>query len=237
MMSAQIASCVYHVLTLAVVAAVTMTTASAQSSVSLPASDGGVVTADLYGSGPRAVILAHGGRFDRSSWAEQARILASAGWQVIAIDFRAAVAARAGRETDCLYDEACLAEDVLSAVRYLRARGATSVSVVGASLGGAGAARASIEVSEGEIDRIVLLAHMPIAEPERIKGRTLFIVGRNDMGSGETLRLPEIRDQYERAPQPKRLIILETSAHAQFIFATPLGPSLMQEILQFLEES
>jgi pimeloyl-ACP methyl ester carboxylesterase len=125
----------------------------------------------------------------------------------------------------------------LSAVRYLRARGATSVSIVGASLGGAGAARASIEASDGEIDRIVLLAHMPIAQPERIQARTLFIVGRNDVGSGDVLRLPEIRDQYERAPQPKRLVILETDAHAQFIFGTPVGPRLMQAIQMFLEES
>ena len=51
-----------------------------------------------------------------------------------------------------------------------------------------------------------------------------------------SLRLPEIRDQYERAPEPKQLVILEGSAHAQHIFNTDQGERLMREILRFLTE-
>ena len=40
--------------------------------VSFSASDGGRVFADEYGSGPRDVILAHGGRYDKESWRPQA---------------------------------------------------------------------------------------------------------------------------------------------------------------------
>ena len=47
---------------------------------------------------------------------------------------------------------------------------------------------------------------------------------------------PEIRDQYERAPDPKQLVILEGSAHAQHIFETDQGERLMREILRFLSE-
>src|SRR5207248_10137086 len=135
----------------------------------------------------------------------------------------AAVESRAGRESACLYDDACLAVDVLAAVRYLRGIGAKTISVVGGSLGGGAAARASVEAREGEIDRIVLLAHMLIAAPERMKGRTLFIVSRGDIGSGDVPRLPGIREQYERAPGPKELVVLDGNAHAQFIFDTPQG--------------
>ncbi len=39
-------------------------TAAAQEHVSFPTQDGGVVQADLYGKGDRAVVLAHGGRFN-----------------------------------------------------------------------------------------------------------------------------------------------------------------------------
>jgi hypothetical protein len=44
----------------------------------------------------------------------------------------------------------------------------------------------------------------------------------------------KIRAQYEKAPNPKELVILEGSAHAQFIFQTDQGTRLMREILRFL---
>ena len=206
----------------------------AQQLVSIPAPDGGVIQADLYGSGDRGVVLAHGGRFDKSSWQKQARALVNAGFRVLAIDFRAAVEMRAGKETPCLYDETCLVTDVLAAVRYLRKAGVKTVAVVGASLGGGAAAQAAVDARAGEIDRVVLLAHMPIKAPERMKGRKLFIIAKDDLGSGDVPRLPGIREQFEKASQPKELVVLDGSAHAQFIFDSPEGPKLMQEILKFL---
>ena len=208
----------------------------AQTPISVRAADGGMVSADVYGSGDRGVVLAHGGRFDRTSWREQAEEIAAAGFRVVAIDFRAAVEARAGRETSCLYDEHCLATDVLAAVRYLRETGATRVALVGASLGGGAAAQAAADAPAGEIDRVVLLAHMPIGTPERMGGRKLFIVARHDTGSGDVPRLPGIRAQYQRAPGPKELVILDGSAHAQLIFRTDEGTRLMREIVRFLTE-
>ncbi len=205
-----------------------------QQPVSVPAPDGGVVRADLYGSGDRGVVLAHGGRFDKSSWQKQARALVAAGFRVIAIDFRAAEQARAGQETACLYDEKCLAVDVLAAVRYLRGAGVRTVAVIGASLGGGAAAQAAVEAKTGEIDRVVLLAHMPIAAPERMQGRKLFITARGDLGSGDIPRLPGIREQFDKARQPKELIVLDGSAHAQALFETQHADRLMQEILKFL---
>ena len=202
--------------------------------ISIPAADGGVVTADVYGSGVRGVVLAHGGRFDRTSWRDLAQRLVAVGFRVVAIDFRASVESRAGRETPCLYDEVCLAKDVIAAVDYLRSTGAKSVSLVGASLGGGAAAQASIETAPGVIDRLVLLAHMPIATPEKMKGRKLFIIAKDDIGSGDKPRLPEIKSQYEKAPSPKKLIVLEGSAHAQFLFETEQRERLMKEIIKFL---
>ncbi|MGH9939648.1 MAG: hypothetical protein ACREAM_25690, partial [Blastocatellia bacterium] len=84
-----------------------------------------------------------------------------------------------------------------------------------------------------EIDRLVLLAHSPIDKPGQIKGRKLFILTRDDANDAG-LRLPRIREQYEKATDPKELVILEGSAHAQFIFATDQGERLMAEILRFL---
>ena len=122
----------------------------------------------------------------------------------------------------------------MAAVHYLRQTGAKTVSVVGGSFGGWAAAQASVVSAPGEIDRIVMLAHSPIDEPERMKGRKLFITSRDDPSSSGAPRLVKIRDQYERAPEPKELATPRGSAHAQFIFETDQGERLMREILRFL---
>jgi hypothetical protein len=55
-----------------------------------------------------------------------------------------------------------------------------------------------------------------------------------DDASGDGPRLPGIREQFEKAPKPKDLIILEGSAHAQFLFQTDQADRVMREILRFL---
>lgn len=196
--------------------------------VSFPTEDEGLVYADVYGEGERGVVLAHGGRFDRTSWETQARILAGSGFRVVAIDFRGRGLSRAGRA-----GEDGVPLDVLAAVRYLQKTGAKTIALVGASFGGGAAAQVSTEARAGEIDRLVLLAHSAIGAPERMQGRKLFIVAREDANDAG-LRLPRIRAQYERASEPKELVILEGAAHAQFLFATSEGKRLTDEILRFL---
>ncbi len=202
--------------------------------VTFPTSDGGLIYADVYGEGGLGVVLAHGGRFNKESWAAQAQTLVVAGFRVLAFDFRGYGRSRGPGDTDPL--AAPLHLDVLAAVRYLRGTGARSVSVVGGSMGAGAAADASVESKPGEIDRIVLLAGLSSRPPERLKGRKLFIVSRDDVGGPDVPRLPRIRVQYEKAPKPKELIILEGSAHAQAIFETDQGARLMREILRFLVE-
>ena len=209
--------------------------APAQQTVTFTADDGGRVCADLYGQGDgqgsKSVVLAHGGRFNKESWREQALTLTSAGFRVLAIDFRGFGCSKGPRQRD--FDNAPFEKDVLAAVRYLKARGAKSVSVVGGSFGGAAAGDASIKSAAGEIDRIVLLGAAPNLPADGLKSRTLFIVARED-SNGKGPRLPEIQVQYERAPQPKQLIILDGSAHAQFLFQSDQNARVMQEIVRFL---
>ena len=204
----------------------------AQEHVSFPTEDGGVVYADIYGKGERGVVLAHGGRFNKESWEKQALELTKAGFRVVAIDFRGYGQSH-GPQSKSGFDG--VEYDVLAAVRYLHKTGAKSVSVVGASFGGAAAADASMDAEPGEIDRLVLLAAWTDRPPEKIKGRKLFIVARDD-ANDDGLRLPKIRGNYEKAVGPKELVILDGSAHAQFLFATDQGERLMREILRFLTE-
>jgi pimeloyl-ACP methyl ester carboxylesterase len=207
--------------------------AAAQETVSFSAEDGGQVCADLYGQGTRAVLLAHGGRFKKESWREQAGSLVSEGFRVLAIDFRGFGCSTGPSQAN--FDHAPFEKDVIAAVRYLKAHGAKTVSVVGGSFGGAAAGDASIKSAPGEIDRIVFLGAAPNLSAEKLKSRTLFIVARDDANDSGR-RLPGIRAQYEKAPQPKELVVLNGSAHAQFLFQTDQGPRVMQEILRFLSK-
>jgi pimeloyl-ACP methyl ester carboxylesterase len=211
---------------------------AAQTPVSFPTQDGGIVYADLYGSGARGVVLAHGGRcavpvcgFTKASWAPQARALSEAGFRVLAIDLRVYSPPRGGAMVKP--DDDGLRFDVLAAVRYLRRKGAKTVSIVGASMGGDAATEALEAAKPGEIDRLVVLAAGAYGHPEKWKARKLFIVARDDADE-EGPRLPRIRAKYDQAPDPKELIVLEGSAHAQFLFNTDQGERVMQEILRFL---
>ncbi|MCI0411382.1 alpha/beta hydrolase [bacterium] len=200
--------------------------------VSFPTEDGGEIFGDVYGRGDHALILAHGGRFHKGSWQKQARELQAAGFRVLAIDFRGYGQSRGPGQEDPM--SAPLYQDLLAAVRYLRQSGAKTISIIGASMGGGAAADASIRSIAGQIERIVFLASILNSPPQKVKGRKLFIVAREDTRGDGVVRLVKIREQYEQTPDPKELIILEGSAHAQAIFETDQAARLMLEILRFL---
>ena len=209
----------------------TLLNAVAAEHVSFSTEDGGVIFGDVYGNGDRGVVLAHGGRFNKESWAKQARQLAAAGFRVLSIDFRGYGKSTGPGDKNPM--SAPLHLDVLAAVRYMHKMGAKTVSVVGGSMGGAAAGDASIASEPGEIHRVVLLGAAPNGPAEKLKSPALFIVAHDDAG-GSGPRLPGIRAQYEKAPKPKKLIVLRGSAHAQYLFQTDQGERVMREIVRFL---
>ena len=70
---------------------------------------------------------------------------------------------------------------------------------------------------------------MPINDPEDLKAASILYIASRDEGLA-----PTVRAQYERAPQPKKLVLLDGSAHAQNIFATAQAQHLSDVIVQFL---
>jgi alpha-beta hydrolase superfamily lysophospholipase len=218
----------------ALVSAIVLTSsAAAQQTISFSTRDGGRIYADLYGHATHGVVLAHGGRFNKESWRDQARTLVAGGFCVLAIDFRGYGRSRGPGQAD--FDHAPFHEDVLAAVRYLKKHGVKTVSAVGASFGGGAAGDASIRSLPGEIDRIVFLGAAPNLPAEGLKSRALFLLARDD-ANADGPRLPGIRAQYEKAPEPKELILVEGSAHAQFLFQTDQRDHVMREILRFLSK-
>ena len=100
-------------------------------------------------------------------------------------------------------------------------------------MGGDYAAEAA-EANPDKIDRLVLLAAGAYTPLIKSKARKLFIMSRDDIIGDNTPRLPDIRSQYEKASDPKEFVVLDGSAHAQFIFATNQGDRLTRDILRFL---
>ena len=204
----------------------------AQQSVSFQTSDGALIYADEYGSGARGVVLAHGGQFNKESWRDQAQSLAAAAFHVLAFDFRGFGKSQGPGQADL--DAAPLKFDVLAAIAYLRQHGAQSIDVIGASMGGGAAGAAIIGAPPGLVHRLVLLGTAPDGDAAQLKCPSLFIVARDD-ANGDGPRLPGIRVQYEKAPKPKRLVIVDGSAHAQFMFQTAQRKRVMREIMRFLQ--
>lgn len=202
----------------------------AQEQTSFSTQDGVLIYAELYGEGSRGLVLAHGGQFNKESWREQALSFATAGFRVLAFDFRGF-----GQSVDSgqvpIEDARHL--DVMASIEYLRQAGASTVSVVGASMGGDYAAEVS-EANPEMIDRLVLLAAGAYNPLIQSKARKLFIMSRDDIIGDNTPRMPAIRNQYEKASEPKEFVVLDGSAHAQFLFASNQGDRLMEEILGFL---
>ena len=196
--------------------------------VTFRAEDGLPVSGHGYGEGRRGVVLVPGGHGIGETWHLQAQRLARSGFRVLAMDYRGL-----GRSPAVAQDSDKAHLDVLGAVRRLQADGADTVSVVGASWGGRAAAMAAI-AAPSSIERLVLLAHSPFEGPERLTGRKLFIVARDDRDGSGRLRLDAIRDQYARVPPPKQLVVLDGASHAQFLFLTPQRERLYSEILRFL---
>jgi predicted alpha/beta hydrolase len=207
--------------------------AIAQRTITIPLPDGRAsIQADLYGNGDLGIVLAHGGRFGKESWAPQAQLLAQKGFTVLAVQFRGDKKNPDGSTSaEGAYEDN--AADVLAAVRYLHSNGMRRVSAIGASLGGDAVGDADAAAAPGEFDRVVFLGSEGGSHPEKLTGRKLYLVARDD-ANADGPRLPGIKAHYAQAPQPKELIVVNGSAHAQFLFATGEGPRVMNEVLKFV---
>lgn len=207
---------------LVVVAVANISYAAEFNEVSFKSPDGGTVFANLYGNGSHAVVLGHGGVFNKESWHALAMEMKSEGLRVLAIDFRGYGKSVAGKRSDARH------LDLLAGIDYLKENGAERVSLLGGSMGGGAAAQAAVDSEAGSIEKLILLAHVPVNSPKKLNGDKLFIVSEGD-------RLADsVRSQFKKAPEPKRLEILEGSAHAQHIFKTKHGPALTKMIVEFL---
>ncbi len=190
--------------------------------VTFSTSDQGTVYALLAGEGTQGVVLAHGAIFNKESWDNLTKVLVAKGLRTLALDFRGYGKSKPGLKSEALY------EDILAAVRYLHQIGVRQVSVIGASMGGGAAGEAAIRSQPGEINKLILLSPVPITDPDKLQGELLFIASKAESLANS------VKGQYEKAPNPKKLILIESDAHAQHIFRTDQAEKLNQAMIDFL---
>jgi len=193
-------------------------------SVSFSTADGGLVHANYYHSGAKAVVLAHGAIFNKESWPGLTKKLLENNISVLAIDFRGYGKSIAGNRPADKY------EDILAAVRFLHSHSEIAqVSVLGASMGGSAAATASIYSKVGEIEKLILLSPASFTKPETLKGDILYIASKNERISNR------VKAQFKKTPEPKQLELIEGKAHAQHILKTQEKTVLTELIIDFLK--
>jgi pimeloyl-ACP methyl ester carboxylesterase len=206
--------------------------------VTFEAEDGVRLAGQLFGEGETAVVLSHMRPADQSSWFRFARRLADGGYFVLTYNFRGYCP---GGDAGCSEGERDLSaiwRDVVGAIDLVRSRGATSVSLVGASMGGTAslvaAAREDVAVDavitlsapasfEGMVADAALLAQVTAGK--------LFIAG---VGDAEAARDAEA--MFDRSPQPKRVEILGSDDHGTDLLTGGKAEEVRRLIEAFLSQ-
>lgn len=102
--------------------------------LSLTAADGTKIHATDYGKGPNGIVLVHDKGRSGSDWTYFAEKLASQDFHVVTLDLRGHGTSKPP-ETLLDADYLKMTQDVAAAAAWLRSKGATKVSLVGANLG------------------------------------------------------------------------------------------------------
>ncbi len=198
--------------------------AQEQQSVSFVTTDGGEIYANYFHAGPIAVVLAHGAIFNKESWQGLIEDLLENNISVLSIDFRGYGQSKAGKRPADKY------EDILAGVHFLNKKPEiTYVSVLGASMGGAAAAQASIHSKVGDINHLILLSPAAFSAPEKIKSNTFYIASKNES------IINNVKGLFQKTPEPKKIHLLEGNAHAQHIFKTSQSEALTELIIHFIQ--
>ncbi|WP_338729770.1 alpha/beta hydrolase [Haladaptatus sp. DJG-WS-42] len=172
----------------------------------------------LYGDGDYGVVMVPQINFDRESWREQAQLLAATGHAALPID--------EGDNPPAA---------VLGAMAYLKEDvGVSNVVFIGGSSGGEAVVRANAQAPDGAVAGVMGISAAGGSDVAGdLQGRKLFVVGKDD----DQRFVDTAKQLHENAPDPKRLVILDSDAHAQRIFDSPHADTLTDLLLSFVEES
>jgi dienelactone hydrolase len=183
--------------------------------VSFLAADGVRLEGRVFGDGSSAVVLSHMRPSDQTAWFRFAARLADAGYLVLTYDFRGYCPGGEGGCSQGSRDIAAMWQDVVGAIEFVRSRGATSVSLVGASMGGTASLVAASR--EGVDVRAVIALSAPASiEGLVIDGELLSRVSVGKLfiaGVGDAVAASDAESLFALAPPPKRVEIVPADDH------------------------
>lgn len=190
--------------------------------------DGLELAGELRGEGDVGVVLAHMFPADRESWSSFAALLAERGFSTLAFDFRGYGDSEGEREISEIW------RDVVAAVRAVRDRGATTVVVIGASMGGTAAL---IAASREPVDGVVTLSapstFMGLSVPPEtlamVTAPKLFVAADGDGVAAQTAQA-----FYQQSPPSKRVEIVTGTEHGTDLLEGRQSELVRRLLLDFL---
>jgi dipeptidyl aminopeptidase/acylaminoacyl peptidase len=189
------------------------------------ASDGVRLRGLVSGAGRVGIVLSHMGRpgDSRADWQPLARALADKGYLVLAYSRRGACLANGTSCSAGVDDLPASWRDVVGAYRFLRARGAARVVLVGASIG-AMSSLAAAQRDDVQVAAVIEIGGINDASGysftrrslRRIEGAKLFASSAHDIYGGAEVA----RTWYAWARSPKQLAILAGGEHGTDLLKT-----------------
>ncbi len=213
---------------------------SGSRAVSFPSADGVHLEGRLFGDGTSAVVLSHMRPADQTSWFAFAGRLADDGYLVLTYDFRGYCPGGQGGCSGGETDISTIWQDVLGAIDFVHAQGATSVSLVGASMGGTASLVAASRL--GSDVRAVVTLSAPVSIEglvadasvlTQITAGKLFIAGVGDASAAR-----DAETLYQQSPPPKGgLQIVPSDDHGTDLLTGARGEDVARLIENYLEQT
>lgn len=206
--------------------------------VTFESRDGVALEGRLFGEGSTAVVLSHMRPADQRSWFAFANRLADQGYLVLTYDFRGYCP---GGEGGCSQGDLQISEiwqDVLGAIEFVRSQGATTVALVGASMGGTASLVAAGQQGS-DVEVVVTLSAPTSIEGldadaallQRVDANKLFIAGVGDAAAAASAE-----QLYEIAPPPKRPEIVPADDHGTDLLTGSRGEAVQRIIETYLAQ-
>jgi pimeloyl-ACP methyl ester carboxylesterase len=192
----------------------------------------------LFGEGSTAVVLSHMGPADQRSWFAFANRLADQGYLVLTYDFRGYCPGGEGGCSQGDLQVSAIWQDVLGAMDFVRSEGATSVALVGASMGGTASLVAAGQQGSDPEAVVTLSAPASIeglnadaALLQRVTANKLFVAGVGDASAAASAQ-----DLFEIAPPPKRVEFPPADDHGTDLLTGSRGEEVQRIIETYLEQ-
>ncbi len=211
---------------------------SGSHAVTFESRDGVTLEGRLFGDGSTGVVLSHMQPADQRSWFAFANRLADAGYLVLTYDFRGYCPGGQGGCSQGELQIASIWQDVLGAMDFIRSQGATTVALVGASMGGTASLVAAGQ--EGSDVAVVVTLSAPTsiegldvdaALLQRVDANKLFIAGVGDASAAASAE-----QLYEMAPPPKKPEIVPADDHGTDLLTGSRGEAVQRIIETYLEQ-